>query len=245
MTGSVIESNSNFRKAVGILKKTGTFFWLDQGTLLGCVRENRLLPWDHDIDFGVWKSTTDLDSVIAGFLSVGFQIEEIPMEMHCIHFMGITGKKVDITLYDKEGESVTSRWVAPNKGFASRAIKNMIEALEPFGQFKSYGKRGVMAETFFRFLKLILSITPLLFRKWLLIKFKALSIKYRENEVVKFSVPLEFLSAFRSIEFLEEEIRIPEYSEKYLSYVYGEDWRIPKENFDWRTDCGGLESVEK
>lgn len=29
-------------------------YWVDAGSLLGIVREGRLLPWDRDIDLGVW-----------------------------------------------------------------------------------------------------------------------------------------------------------------------------------------------
>jgi len=30
-------------------------FWLDQGTLLGLVRDGRLIEDDHDLDLGVWE----------------------------------------------------------------------------------------------------------------------------------------------------------------------------------------------
>ena len=43
-----------FIDTVRILKENGINFWLCQGTLLGIIRENRILPWDRDIDFGVW-----------------------------------------------------------------------------------------------------------------------------------------------------------------------------------------------
>ena len=42
-------------KTAQILRENNIDFWLCHGTLLGIVRENRLLPWDSDIDFGIWK----------------------------------------------------------------------------------------------------------------------------------------------------------------------------------------------
>ncbi len=43
-------------KVAKILKKCNIEYWLEGGTLLGIRRENRLLPWDNDIDFSI-KST--------------------------------------------------------------------------------------------------------------------------------------------------------------------------------------------
>ena len=37
-----------------LLKNNNINFWVCHGTLLGIIRENRLLPWDKDIDLAVW-----------------------------------------------------------------------------------------------------------------------------------------------------------------------------------------------
>jgi len=37
-----------------LLKDNDINFWVCHGTLLGIVRENRILPWDSDIDLAVW-----------------------------------------------------------------------------------------------------------------------------------------------------------------------------------------------
>ncbi|HCL00161.1 MAG TPA: hypothetical protein DHW42_08685 [Candidatus Marinimicrobia bacterium] len=38
---------------IDILEKNNIPYWLDEGTLLGIIREGDLLPWDHDADFGI------------------------------------------------------------------------------------------------------------------------------------------------------------------------------------------------
>lgn len=105
-----------FREAAATLQKAMPFFWLDQGSLLGCIRDRQLIAWDHDIDFGVWKDQADRDLLIRHFEDRGFCVEDIPREMDCIHFLGASGKKVDITFYQRDGSAATTKWVAPKEG---------------------------------------------------------------------------------------------------------------------------------
>lgn len=39
--------------AIKILEKNNIPYWVDEGTLLGIIRDGDLLPWDHDADMGV------------------------------------------------------------------------------------------------------------------------------------------------------------------------------------------------
>jgi lipopolysaccharide cholinephosphotransferase len=48
-----------FHEVVKLLKEYKVNYWLDQGSLLGAVRNNAFLSWDHDVDLGVWYSEID------------------------------------------------------------------------------------------------------------------------------------------------------------------------------------------
>jgi phosphorylcholine metabolism protein LicD len=40
-------------KVTDLLEEHEIIYWLESGTLLGIIRENRLLPWDNDLDLGI------------------------------------------------------------------------------------------------------------------------------------------------------------------------------------------------
>ena len=44
----------NFLEVINILKTNKINYWLGHGTLLGIIRDNNLIEWDHDIDIAVW-----------------------------------------------------------------------------------------------------------------------------------------------------------------------------------------------
>lgn len=47
------------RKVTELLDKHDIEYWLEGGTLLGIIRENRLLPWDNDLDISVKEDQLD------------------------------------------------------------------------------------------------------------------------------------------------------------------------------------------
>ena len=53
---NMISAERMLKNIAQIFNKFEIEYWIEGGTLLGIRRENRLLPWDNDIDFSV-KST--------------------------------------------------------------------------------------------------------------------------------------------------------------------------------------------
>lgn len=39
-----------------LFKRENISFWLDKGTLIGALRNSRMISWDNDVDLGVWFS---------------------------------------------------------------------------------------------------------------------------------------------------------------------------------------------
>ena len=62
---------------VDLLKKRKIHYWLDCGTLLGAVRDNKLLPWDKDLDISIIKedvTNDDMDYIVGAAQKNLYQI---------------------------------------------------------------------------------------------------------------------------------------------------------------------------
>ena len=55
-----IENNSknqldkNFVETIKLFNENNINYWICHGTLLGIIRDRKLISWDHDIDIAVW-----------------------------------------------------------------------------------------------------------------------------------------------------------------------------------------------
>jgi phosphorylcholine metabolism protein LicD len=65
-----------FKKVISILNSNEIFYWMEFGTLLGYVRDNRFIEWDADIDLG----TFDLKKTFSLFYE--FQRAGLEMEVN-------------------------------------------------------------------------------------------------------------------------------------------------------------------
>jgi len=82
MAGKMRLEGENLKIAMKILKDVGQVlnkadihYWLEGGTLLGVIREQRLLPWDNDMDISMFKTDQGkLFSVVLKLISKGYRI---------------------------------------------------------------------------------------------------------------------------------------------------------------------------
>lgn len=50
---------------VAVMNEAGIDFWVEGGTLLGALRDQKLIPWDHDLDFGMrFRSNQQMKQLI-------------------------------------------------------------------------------------------------------------------------------------------------------------------------------------
>ena len=95
-------SNVIFKEVVRILTENNINYWVCHGTLLGIIRDDELLPWDHDIDFAIWNDEYTKEEILKIFEKDDrFKQENVPEEVDSLHF-STSSKRVDINFYTKD-----------------------------------------------------------------------------------------------------------------------------------------------
>jgi len=217
-----------------LLTKNDINFWVCHGTLLGIIRESRILPWDHDIDFAVWDHETDKNSIIDILTSNGFQQELFSSDMDCLHFFG-EDKKIDISFYKIKNDVASIKWAIPSEKITDKLILFVSQIL--------LNQRNILNEYNFT-KKLILYpilLLTLFFKYFLSNDLKNSFIIYARNriEYKGYSYPVDILKK-KYIDYDGIKIPVPINSEECLKYTYGVDWMIPKKNFIWYKEAEHL-----
>ena len=112
----IFDNNYIFKTALKKLIDNKINYWVCHGTLLGIIRDNKLLSWDSDIDFAVWEDEQSKEDVLKIFLSDNrFKREIIIEEINSLHF-SINDKRVDINFYTRDNEKAYIKWTALPEG---------------------------------------------------------------------------------------------------------------------------------
>lgn len=180
------EAESLLREITAIFEQHQVTYWLEGGTLLGIRRENRLLPWDNDLDISVHATQLNkLTQLIKNVKNEGFRVRTRHFSETSKEF-----KKGDLRMIKIR-----------NKHF--------------FGLIK--GK--VCLDVF--------------------IKYTQGTNTFWEIDNKRKSVPHRFYQNFKTISFQNKEYAIPEDTDGYLTYRYG-DWQTPVKDWNTSTDDKAL-----
>lgn len=118
----------NLMRVKAALEKHGVRFWLNGGTLLGAVRDKRFIPWDKDVDLGVWmQDTPRINAAVNELRGEGWWVTiDRPGQGNLIRVQ-IHGCPVDLFRYTIEGGHAINRY----GGLCEVVPKHFLERLDP------------------------------------------------------------------------------------------------------------------
>jgi len=225
-----------FHEVCEMLQKQHINFWVCHGTLLGIVRERRLLPWDHDIDFAVWDNETSKEEIFNIFSGNGYKEEKIFGDMDCLHFYG-ENKKIDVSFYKVESDLSSIKWAIAPQSFISKIYLYCIQVI-----WEGTDKNIVLSTNIFKKIaQIILNKLSLLFKFVLPSKIKKVLYSYaiKLMHYTGYSYPTDLMK-LHTIQYKNTQIQVPIDSEKHLEFTYGDDWKTPKENYIWHEEANNL-----
>ena len=221
----------NFLEVIKILKTNKINYWLGHGTLLGIIRDNNLIEWDHDIDIAVWADEISQEKILKIMKKKNFKLREgYGVSSPDLSFNKNGGRIVDFNFYEvsktqKDEEIAQILWPVP-KNYLMKLIHALSESGNYDGKFKQIINSLSILKNFFKSLKL------LCIKKDLFYKMEG------------YSEPVRFIEKVKQIDFQGLTINVPGQPEEYLKYIYGDDWRVPKKQYVWYRDSSSVVSNE-
>jgi|TARA_B100000315_G_C14443369_1_gene525704 phosphorylcholine metabolism protein LicD len=212
-----------------LLENNNIVFWLDEGTLLGAMRNGEIIPGDGDIDFSIWDKNLDqVLNICKELEKCGYNIKyqkHLPYVEDLVQIYTPLDKKmsnihVDINIYNHSNNDAIRRGLHYPYGKIGKILVYMSKIL-----YREKIKRNNLRS-------ILISIIPYNFRRSLSLLLLSCYKKYCVS--VWQVVPKIMFDKLIYINFLNMEFCVPEQYNEYLTYRYGFNWRIPDLNWDWK-----------
>lgn len=211
-----------------ILEENKIDYWIEFGTLLGYVREKRLLPWDPDIDIVVLNlnkvktlknEINKRGLVIESEHNNYFSTKKIIIKDKKISEM--SGMHIDIFEFEILDEKPIYKFVIRNN-YLVRFTNTLYHAICMNSPVKS-GKTPI------KVIKMIMDISNLIpdsIKKILILSLNKVDIELSDKRMFIFPEIKTKL-----VDFYDFKVRIPEDAKKHLLLIYGINWEKPDKNF--------------
>jgi len=223
----LVESLKQIKK---IFDKHKIDFWLDFGTLLGAIRDKQIIPWDKDIDLGMWRE--DLQKLLSfedDFRKEGIEIHVNNTEISFRKDKYIGGA---FTYHRNENNAINYHICYPglylrkNNEIVISKIGRLLTILVLYSYWLFTEEDLTCANLpQFKIKELFIPLKNPVRKLIYHISTKIFGFKYRTDVI-----PTEDFENLKSIKFYDMNVKIPNNVEDYLVYRYG-DWKTPDRDF--------------
>lgn len=224
----------NLKDAKKILDEEGVEYWLDYGTLLGAMREGKIIEWDCDIDFGTFNYNWEkIFSTLYKFKEKGFRIKPI-------RNMQVDGKifyrkillsryeyDIDIAFYHLKDENFIDPWMNP-RGLFSKILNIAYYLFSDTSLINSLKNNFRM--NILRISKQCIHLFPSRLKTFISCRIYEAYKKRCDIEIV--IVPAHFFKKLKNYKFYKMDFKIPSNTDIYLERKYGRDWKMSQK--EWR-----------
>ena len=213
-----------------ILDRYQITFWLEHGTLLGSVRENKMIDGDYDIDLSSFSEPflDKYDLIGQDMYGMGYDVFITKDKMT----IKKGGKHATVYLYQKNNEHITRNRISKKNFKANILLYGFLEGLST--PKKDLIHNCTPKTKVIQMLKRFMMHLSMKKKLYLLL----LELGKKIDCLVSYDVniPLSFVDGFEETIFYDMILKVPVESEKYLEHIYGENWRTPDKNWHpWKS----------
>ncbi len=218
----------HLKEVKNVLDSCSIPFWLEDGTLLGAVRDGRMIPWDRDIDLGAFATSFQNENVrkkVARQLAnKGFNVyffrDSITVYRDNFHTDIILLKPTS----DKSG-FIVQRFLSQN-AIGKLLVKLHKLQLASYYGWSKFNRTNSMRDNVKANFFSIAQTLPLRFRAYLYNVACYLFAGFEKTIFFSLVVPAIHFKYLKSIKYCGLRIKIPNAAEAYLEKKYG-DWKKP------------------
>lgn len=212
-----------------LLNDAGIKYWVDSGTLLGLVRDGKLLDHDRDIDISMWSSSIDgIEGLLSAFRSAGYGIQKASYfgDLFEVKLFpcGCEVRSIDIKIFRCHNGYAWCPCTVHDEDYTKSAVISMLKK-KWWAPWKAIGRVYWMTLRNSR-RKRSPELIEVDKNPW-----------RRVYRMRTWLIPESLLKT--QVYDKQLNVWVPSQADEYLQYRYG-NWRVPTEDWSYTCDDGGL-----
>jgi hypothetical protein len=231
---------SNLKAVKEVFDEFGIEFWLDAGTLLGAVRDGKIIEWDTDIDLCMWNY--DRKKLFLALHELKRRKFKLTLAHPLYPNVGWVALRlfpfdcnIDILLWEVKGDKLTALTFKYEE--SQTQISSVLHFLRIVRHYLccdlSLTEQKKSTKFIATLLEHSLPLLPLQLKTFLLNILQRWKLGY-VNWL--FITPKRYFEKLGTTRFYGLPFKIPFDVEDYLKYHYGENWKVPQKKWDWQKD---------